>query len=386
VSEATRRRAAAGTTVTDPDDPFAGSKLMSVNVEEAPAVGPPQAAGTPARRPAAVPRRPSEHLTARPRAAADGTFPGRPFAPSLVPKLPNGLLPALLGEAARLTEDNPQITSPRGLVDFWNLFQHRSRTLDLDDFGFDEPAARTWRPLFEFLYRVWWRVTATGLDNVPGTGRALLVANHSGVLPWDGAMVKTGLRLEHPSRREARMLILDMFTTLPFLQPWLREMGEVRACPENGERLLARDELVCVFPEGIKGVGKLFRDRYRLARFGRGGFIRLALRTGAPIIPVAVVGAEEIYPNLVRLDFIGRAIGLPYFPVTPFFPALGLLGTIPLPTKWWIDFGRPIVFDRRPDIAERPMIVNELADKVRTTLQTMIDSRLARRGDIFTGE
>ncbi|HQR67197.1 MAG TPA: lysophospholipid acyltransferase family protein, partial [Thermoanaerobaculia bacterium] len=332
------------------------------------------------------PRRPSEHLTARPRTPAGGPPRELPFAPSLVPKLPEGLFAALLGESARLTEENPRITSPRGLVDFWNLLQHRSRTLDLDDFGFDEPAAETWRPFFEFLYRVWWRVTATGLENVPGTGRALLVANHSGVLPWDGAMVTTGLRLEHPSRREARMLILDMFTTLPFLQPWLREMGHVRACPENGERLLARDELVCVFPEGIKGVGKLFRDRYRLARFGRGGFVRLALRTGAPIIPVSVVGAEEIYPNLARLDFVGRPLGLPYFPVTPFFPALGLLGTVPLPTKWWIDFGRPIVFDRRPDIAERPMIVNELADKVRSTLQTMIDSRLTRRGDLFTGE
>jgi 1-acyl-sn-glycerol-3-phosphate acyltransferase len=163
-------------------------------------------------------------------------------------------------------------------------------------------------------------------------------------------------------------------------------MGEVRACPENAERLLSRDEIVCVFPEGIKGVGKLFRDRYRLARFGRGGFIRLALRTGAPVVPVSVVGAEEIYPNLFRLDFVGRPVGLPYFPVTPFFPALGPLGTVPLPTKWWIDFGTPIVFEHGPGIAERPMIVNELADRVRTALQTMIDSRLARRGDLFTGE
>jgi 1-acyl-sn-glycerol-3-phosphate acyltransferase len=308
-----------------------------------------------------------------------------PLTPSLAPKLPEGFLPSLLGEAARFASDDPQISSARALVDFWNLFRHRSRSLDLDDFGFDEAAARTWWPLFEFLYRVWWRVTTTGLENVPGTGRALLVANHSGVLPWDGAMIKTGLRLEHPGRREARMLVLDMFTMLPFLQPWLRHMGEVRACPENGERLLARDELVGVFPEGIKGVGKLFRDRYRLARFGRGGFIRLALRTGAPVIPVSVVGAEEIYPNLFRLDFVGRPVGLPYFPVTPFFPALGPLGTVPLPTKWWIDFGRPIVFDHGAGIADRPMIVNELADKVRTTLQAMIDSRLARRGDVFTG-
>jgi 1-acyl-sn-glycerol-3-phosphate acyltransferase len=310
----------------------------------------------------------------------------RPFAPSLVPKPPEGFLGGLLGEAARLVRENPDLATPRAAVDLWNLFRHRSRTLDLDDFGFDQPAARTWWPLFEFLYRVWWRVTASGLENVPGTGPALLVANHSGVIPWDGAMIKTSLRLEHPGGREARMLILDMFTTLPFLQPWLRHMGEVRACPENAERLLSRDEIVCVFPEGIKGVGKLFRDRYRLARFGRGGFIRLALRTGAPVVPVSVVGAEEIYPNLFRLDFVGRPVGLPYFPVTPFFPALGPLGTVPLPTKWWIDFGTPIVFEHGPGIAERPMIVNELADRVRTALQTMIDSRLARRGDLFTGE
>lgn len=312
--------------------------------------------------------------------------PDAAFTPSLAPPPPAGPYASLFGEVARFLAENPQFSSPRAVADLWNLFRHRARSLDLDDFGFDEPAAREWWPLFEFLYRVWWRVTVTGLSNVPGTGRALLVANHSGVLPWDGAMIKTGLRLEHPARRDARMLILDMFTMLPFLQPWLRQMGEVRACPENGERLLKRDELVCVFPEGIKGVGKLYRDRYRLARFGRGGFVRLALKSRAPIIPVTVVGAEEIYPNLLRLDFIGRPIGLPYFPITPFFPALGPLGVIPLPTKWWIDFGKPIVFEHGPELADRPMIVNELADKVRTTLQTLIDSRLARRGDVFTGE
>jgi 1-acyl-sn-glycerol-3-phosphate acyltransferase len=312
--------------------------------------------------------------------------PDAAFTPSLAAVPPAGPYASLLGEASRFLSKNPQLSSPRAVADLWNLFQHRAQSLDLDDFGFDEPAAREWWPLFEFLYRVWWRVSVTGLANVPGTGRALLVANHSGVLPWDGAMIKTGLRLEHPSRRDARMLILDMFTMLPFLQPWLRQMGEVRACPENGERLLKRDELVCVFPEGIKGVGKLYRDRYRLARFGRGGFVRLALKSRAPIIPVTVVGAEEIYPNLLRLDFIGRPIGLPYFPITPFFPALGPLGAIPLPTKWWIDFGKPIVFEHGPELADRPMIVNELADRVRTTLQTMIDSRLARRGDVFTGE
>ena len=308
------------------------------------------------------------------------------LTPSLLPKNPDDLQHVLLGEAARFLDAHPEFKSPRALVDAWNLFRNRSRTFLLDDFGYDEVAARPWAELFDFLYTVWWRVTLNGVENVPNVGRAILVANHSGVLPWDGAMVKRGIAREHSAHRTARMLVLDMFTTLPFLQPWLRHMGEVRACPENGARLLERDELVGVFPEGIKGVGKLFRDRYRLARFGRGGFVRLALQTGAPIIPVSVVGAEEIHPTLTRLDFIGKPLGLPFFPLTPTFPLLGPLGVLPLPTKWWIDIGKPIAFDHGPEVADRPMIVNELADQVRTTLQTMIDSRLARRGNVFTGD
>lgn len=311
----------------------------------------------------------------------------RPFAPSLPSDdRRHDALRAILGDAARFLAENPQYGSIRGIADAWNLFRHRFRSLELDDFGYDEAAGAFWHPLFDFLYKVWWRVTLSGAENVPNHGRALLVANHSGVLPWDGAMIKRGLQLEHPARRTAHMLVLDMFTTLPFLQPWLRHMGEVRACPENGERLLSRDELVGVFPEGVKGIGKYFGDRYRLARFGRGGFAKLAMRTGAPIIPVSVVGAEEIHPVLARADILGRALGFPYFPITPTFPALGPLGVLPLPTKWWIDVGKPIAMEYPPEMAERPMIVNQLADRVRTTLQTMIDSRLSRRGDLFTGD
>jgi len=322
-----------------------------------------------------------------PPAPAEPRATGDEFAPSLVPKPDErALVYALLGEASRFLKDHPEVTSPRTAIDLWNLFRHRSRSLELDDFGWDETAGERWLPLFQFLYRVYWRVTMTGVENIPMNGRALLVANHSGVLPWDGAMVKLGIAEEHPARRKARMLVLDMFSTLPFLQPWLRHLGEVRACPENGERLLMRDELVGVFPEGVKGIGKPFRDRYRLARFGRGGFVRLALRAQAPIIPISIVGAEEIHPNIARLDFIGRPLGLPYFPMTPTFPLLGPLGVIPLPTKWWIDVGKPIDLGYPREVADRPMIVNQLADKVRTTLQTMIDSRLARRKSIFSGE
>src|SRR5262249_23701507 len=151
-----------------------------------------------------------------------------------------------------------------------------------------------------FLYAVWWRVEATGVERVPGQGPGLIVANHSGVLPYDGLMIKLAVRHEHPARRDARLLALDMFALLPVLAPLLAKSGAVRANPENGERLLRRGEIVGVFPEGVKGVGKRFRERYKLARFGRGGFVRLALRTGAPIIPCAVVGAEEIHPVLAK--------------------------------------------------------------------------------------
>ncbi len=311
-----------------------------------------------------------------------------PFSPSFIPPDPDkgAVAAALYGEAKKFLAENPQFTSARGLVDLWNLFNQRHQSLELDDFGFDPVAAKQWEPLLEFLYRVWWRVTLNGVENIPNEGRALLVCNHSGVLPFDGGMVKHGVENEHPTKRRARMLILDMFTTLPYLQPFLRQLGEVRACPENGERLLSREELVGVFPEGVKGVGKYFQDRYRLARFGRGGFVRLALKTQSPIIPVTIVGAEEIYPMIAKADFIGKPLGFPYFPITPFFPALGILGLVPLPSKWWIDVGPPIPPPYPPEGADRPMIVNEVTDLVRSTMQRMIDSRLARRRSVFTVE
>jgi 1-acyl-sn-glycerol-3-phosphate acyltransferase len=141
-----------------------------------------------------------------------------------------------------------------------------------------------------------------------------------------------------------------------------------------------------VFPEGVKGVGKYFKDRYRLARFGRGGFVRIALRTGAPIIPCAVVGAEEIHPVVAKANFVGRPLGFPYFPITPTFPALGPLGLVPLPTKWFLDFGDPLsLSEYGPEAADDPILVNRIAEKVRGTIQGLIDGRLARRRSIWFG-
>jgi 1-acyl-sn-glycerol-3-phosphate acyltransferase len=257
---------------------------------------------------------------------------------------------------------------------------------ETDDFGADRRFAESLEPLLDFLYAVWWRVETSGIEHVPDEGRALVVANHSGVLPYDGLMVQLAVRHEHPARRVCRMLALDMFALLPGLAPILARSGSVRANPANAERLLRREELVGVFPEGVKGVGKHFRDRYRLARFGRGGFIRIALRTGSPIIPCAIVGAEEIHPVVAKADWVGRPFGLPYFPITPTFPLLGPLGVIPLPTKWSIDFGDPLdLSGHGPGASGDPILVNQLSQQVRETIQTMVDGRVARRRSIWFG-
>jgi 1-acyl-sn-glycerol-3-phosphate acyltransferase len=257
---------------------------------------------------------------------------------------------------------------------------------ETDEFGADRRFAETLEPLLDFLYAVWWRVEAAGTEHVPAEGPGLIVANHSGVLPYDGLMIQLAVRHEHPARRVVRLLALDMFALLPILAPMLSKSGSVRANPENAERLLGRGELLGVFPEGVKGVGKHFRERYKLARFGRGGFVRIALRTGAPIIPCAVVGAEEIHPVVAKADWVGRPIGLPYFPITPTFPWLGPLGVVPLPTKWSIDFGDPIdLGDHGPADADDPILVNRISEEVRSTIQRMVDGRLARRRSIWFG-
>jgi 1-acyl-sn-glycerol-3-phosphate acyltransferase len=255
-----------------------------------------------------------------------------------------------------------------------------------DPYGMDRELIEVARPFLTFMYRTWWRVSATGLEHVPAEGRALLVGNHSGVLPWDGAMIAVAVADEHPAQNEriVRSLHLHWFSTLPFVAPALAALGQVPGLPENAIRLLEDDELVCVFPEGLKGVGKLYKDRYKLARFGRGGFVQAAIRARAPIVPVAVVGAEEIYPMLANADAIARMLGMPYFPITPFFPWLGPLGVIPLPTHWSITFCEPLRTDMyEPAEADDPLTVLGLSEMVRATIQETIDTRLAARTSVF---
>jgi 1-acyl-sn-glycerol-3-phosphate acyltransferase len=229
-------------------------------------------------------------------------------------------------------------------------------------------------------------VDTSGLENVPDEGRTLIVANHSGVLPFDGAMIGTAIYKFHPRQRYARFLIEDWFGQLPFATEFMNAVGQVRACQENAERLLRHEQLVGVFPEGIKGMAKGFKNRYNLARFGRGGVIRLAIRTRTPVVPCAVVGAEEIYIVLGYANWLGKMFGMPLFPITATFPWLGLLGVIPLPTKWYIQFGEVINYDEYgDDVLKDNVVINRLNRQLRATIQDMVDSALRKRRSLFFG-
>ena len=261
----------------------------------------------------------------------------------------------------------------------------RGRSDVVDDFGYDPVLAERMEPVLEFLYRSFFRVETLWVDRVPQSGRALIIANHSGSLPYDGAMLMSALRLDHPARRARRRRGLVFH--FPYLGVLMNRIGGVRACQENAERLLEREELVAVFPEGIKGIGKLYKQRYQLQRFGRGGFVKLALRTGAPIIPAAIVGAEEIHPMIGRVTWLAKSLGLPYLPITPTFPWLGPLGLVPLPTKWRIAFGEPIGLAKQHGraAADDRILVGRLAEEIRQTVQAMVDDLLAARRTALFG-
>lgn len=268
----------------------------------------------------------------------------------------------------------------------WARYSLRGKSEVVDDYGMDPVIAQRFKPIFDFLYYDYWRVEVRGIKNVPSDGSGLLVSNHSGALPWDGSMIKIAVMNEQPKAREVRFLVEDFAYHFPFLGTLMMRIGGVRADPINAVRLLRHGELVCVFPEGVKGLGKLYKQRYRLQRFGRGGFVRICLDTKAPMVPVAIVGAEEIHPMIARGSWIAEALGVPYVPVTPTFPWLGLLGLIPLPSKWTISFAEPIDFTKYSD-AERKnrILVNKLSQQVRGQIQSMIMDQLKERRSVWFG-
>jgi 1-acyl-sn-glycerol-3-phosphate acyltransferase len=249
----------------------------------------------------------------------------------------------------------------------------------VDEYGFDaDLTEHAVAPLLKPLYDQWFRVEVNGIDNIPDTGGALLVANHAGGL-WalDAVMTAVAVHTEHPAGRFLRMLSADLVFRTPGLGSLARKGGATVACGADAERLLATGELVGVWPEGFKGVGKPFRERYKLQRFGRGGFVQAAVNAGVPIIPVSIIGAEEIHPVLANVKALARLLNLPYFPLTPTFPWLGPLGLVPLPSKWYIEFGAPI------DTAGSDAAVFELTDRVRETIQSTLYRLLMQRRSVW---
>jgi 1-acyl-sn-glycerol-3-phosphate acyltransferase len=274
----------------------------------------------------------------------------------------------------------------------WDAVRRRVSTLgmsersgEVDEFGMDEIVLRRARALFDLLYERYWRVHLAGMEHVPDAGPCLLVANHSGLLPYDGLMLSHAIYRKHPQRVYPRFFVADWLITLPFVQPYLARLGGVRACRENAERLLDSNHFVVVFPEGVKGAAKVFRERYRLQRFGRGGVVRVALEHGVPIVPIGIVGAEEAHPILFKWGTPARAVGLPFLPVTPTFPLLGPLGLLPLPTKWVIRIGEPIPLEHLDrDAADDELLISRINEDLRTRIQSLVDTGLADRESVWS--
>jgi 1-acyl-sn-glycerol-3-phosphate acyltransferase len=318
---------------------------------------------------------------------------GRRRATPLLAEPAGASVPAASGDPAAARTAGPSAGDPPAVPEWERkaaaalAFVRRRLTgeVEVDEFGFDpELTEQVLLPLLRPLYERYFRVEATGLDNVPATGGALVVANHSGTVPLDSLMTQLALLDHHPARRHLRMLGADLLFQTPVLGELARKTGTTLACNADAERLLSCGELVGVWPEGFKGIGKPFAERYKLQRFGRGGFVSAALRERVPIVPCSIVGAEETYPMLGNLKTVARLLGVPYVPVTPTFPWLGLLGAVPLPSKWLIEFGDPIPTEQfGPDAAEDPMLVFNLTDQVRETIQHTLYRLLMRRRSVF---
>jgi len=256
----------------------------------------------------------------------------------------------------------------------------------LPDFGFEPEFLDKTAPVLEFLWSKYFRVRMTGEENIPAEGAALLVANHSGGLPYDGAMLIHATHRHLATSRPLRPLVANFAFQSSWMRPVIARIGGVRASMQNSLALCKSGQLIGVFPEGLRGVGKLYRERYRLTHFGRGGFVRLARLAQVPIIPVAIVGAEETHPVLAKLTRLAAPLGLPYIPITPTFPLLGPLGLLPVPTKWSIKIGAPILFPPAPSKEESSKAETlEMAEAVRSKLDHMIAELLAARRSVLFG-
>lgn len=253
-----------------------------------------------------------------------------------------------------------------------------------DEFGLSKTFMEWFRPFFQFLYYQYFRVDAVGIESIPPRSPAILVANHSGTIPYDGVMSHLAVYNEHPSKRSVRFLVDDFVFNIPILRGFIERTGGVRASFDNAMKLLRDGKLIMVFPEGVRGIGKTYDQRYKLQPFARGGFVRLAMKTKAPVIPVAIIGAEEIHPLIWKSHTLAQHLGVPFIPFTPTFPWLGPLGLIPLPSKWKIVFGKPLRFNGfKPSDARNDKLVMKHAEGIRAMIQRTLDKELKKRKSIW---
>lgn len=345
--------------------------------------------------PAASEERPSTEPSARkarkPRTARPPAAPARPPQPP-APEPAAELvidkeLPSRPVDRRELMDETEELAldaagsplAPQTIIQRLAAWSLSCRGLEVDEFGFDAVSWEKAKPLLRWLFDKYWRIQVRGLEHLPPQGPFLVVANHGGVLPWDALMLKLAVERALGKAVPVRFLMEDFVFHFPFLGPLLTRLGGARAHPDNARRLLQRGAPLLVFPEGDKGLGKLYRNRHQLQRFGRGGFLKLAIREGVPLIPAALVGPDEIHPVVARLRWLARPLGLPYLPVTFTFPALGPLGLLPLPARWRVAFGEPLHRDRLaidPDDAVR--VAGE-AERVRERVQQMVNDLLDER-------
>jgi 1-acyl-sn-glycerol-3-phosphate acyltransferase len=303
--------------------------------------------------------------------AGERTSLARPPAPEAAETLPEEILPALRDRPRELL---PALEPERRLDD-WG----RSERVE----GFFD------RTVVEFFYRYWFRVEVEGIENVPSDGGALLVSNHSGALPPDAATIVKAIKEEHPQPRPVYVTVEHFFKGYPGFSMLIPKIGCVAAHPANVHRLLYDErQLVLVFPEGRKGTEKLYKDRYRLRRFGRGGFVEAAMRAEAKLVPICVVGAEEAAPIFAQLNFMKRLTGLLYFPITPTFPWLGPFGMLGyLPAKFKLRFLEPIdtLELGGPEAVDDKALVQTVAQEIRARIQENLYEMLARRKSVWFG-
>jgi 1-acyl-sn-glycerol-3-phosphate acyltransferase len=285
-------------------------------------------------------------------------------------------------------EPGPAVQRPVNLRDLRRLVPSDEPERQLDDWGRSQRVFERFEPLLDFYYHHWFRVETEGVEHVPAEGGALIVSNHSGALPPDAPMIMQAIRHEHSSPRPLHMLGEHWFKGYPGVSMLVNKLGLVAAHPANAQRLL-HDEgrLVLVFPEGQKGSRKLYWQRYRLRRFGRGGFVRTAMRAGAPIVPVAVLGAEEAMPIFAHVPALQRLTGLIYFPINHAFPQFGLAAALMyLPAKFKIRFLEPVdLSGYAPEDADDLALVQEIGEGVRSRIQLELDGMRSSRRSVWFG-